>query len=142
MKNFEGKTVIVVGRFSFTGEGSWLNEECGLKVVANGREFQPSISTSYVASAFAAPPQKPRGFTWNERLLLQKLEQVKRTTRLRVYKDYSDQWRAIFGRLETQPRRVSIGNGRYGYTSGFGHLSAAPAQLVSPADGSHALNSK
>jgi hypothetical protein len=128
--------VVVVGRFSFTDEGSWLDETCELKVVAGGRDFKASISTSYTASDFDAPPQKPSGFVWDERLLQQKLKQVKQTTRLR----HSDQWRAIFGRLETHlPRRVSIGNGRYGYTSGFGHLSAAPAQLVSPTDGSHAI---
>jgi hypothetical protein len=135
-QRFEGKSVVVVGRFSSTDEGSWLDEDCGLKVPAAGREFQPSISTSYAASDFDAPPQKPSGFMWDEHLLQQKLKQVKQTTRLRQ----SDQWRAIFGRLETQlPRKVTIGNGRYGYTTGFGHLSAAPAQLVSPTDGSHAI---
>jgi len=140
LQRFEGKSVIIVGRFSSTDEGSWLGEDCGLKVVNGGREFQPSISISYAVSDFSPPPKKSSGFKWDERLLQQKLEQVKRTTSLRVYKEinYSDQWLAIFGRLETElPRKLNMGNGRYGYTTGFGHLSAAPAQLVSPDDGSH-----
>lgn len=128
-----------LARFSSTDEGSSLDETCTLKVVAGGRDFQPSISMSYVASDYDAPPQKPSGFVWDERLLQQKLKQVKQTTRLR----HNDQRLAIFGRIEDRlPRRISIGNGRYGYTNGFGHLSAAPAQLVSPTDGYHPLNRK
>jgi hypothetical protein len=131
LPHFAGKSVIVVGRFSFSDEGTWLDEDCGTKVVNGGREFRPSISTSYAVSDFTAPPQKPSGFKWDERLLQQKLKQVKRTTRLH----HSDQWLAIFGRLETQlPRKV-----RDGYTTGFGHLSGSPAQLVSPDDGSHEI---
>jgi hypothetical protein len=128
MQRFDGKTVIVVGRSAFTDEGSWLSEECEQQIVAGGREFRPLISTSYSVSRVAPPPQKPKGFAWDERVLQQKLEQLKRTTSLRVYKElnYTDQWRAVFGRLETQP-------------PGFGHLGAAPAQLISPADGSRAL---
>ena len=145
LPRFDGKSVIVVGRYGASDEGSWLNEDCGLKIVNGGQEFKPLISISYPISEFAAPPQRPSGFKWDERLLQEKLEQVKRTTSLRVYKElnYSDQWFAIFGRLETQlPRKVSIGNGRDGYTTGFGHLSGAPAQLVSPTDGYHPLNRK
>ena len=145
LPRFEGKSVIVVGRYSATEEGSWLDEDCGLKVVNGGQEFKPGISISYWVSDFAAPPQKPSGFKWDERLLQEKLEQVKRTTWLRVDKklNYSEEWFAIFGRLETQlPRKVSLGNGRYGYTTGFGHLSSAPAQLVAPTDGYHPLNKK
>jgi hypothetical protein len=140
LQRYDGQSVVVVGRSSFTEEGSWLDEECGLKVVNDGREFPASISTAYAASEFAAPPPKPSGFRWNKRILQQKLETVQRTTHLRVLKDinYSDQWLCVFGRLETRlPRQVS-----FGYTNGFGHLSAAPAQLISPKDGFLRLRAK
>jgi len=87
LQRYEGQSVIAVGRSSSTEEGGWLDEECGLKIVKGGREFPASISPAYVASEFSAPPQKPHGFKWDTRLLQQKLEQVKRTTRLRVLKD-------------------------------------------------------
>lgn len=105
-----------------------------------GHEFGSLISLAYVASEFASPPAKPPGFRWDVRLLQEKLERVKRTTKLRVFKDrnYSDEWVAVFGRLETRlPRPLARG-----YTNGFGHLSGAPAQLVAPKDGYLQLGTK
>jgi hypothetical protein len=145
LTRLDRKVVIVIGRFSHSDEGSWLDEECGDKVLAAGREFEPSISTTYVVSDFAPPPQMPRHFKWDKRVLQEKLKEVKRTTRLRVSKQYhyTDTWMAMFGRLETRlPRRIEFGNDRYALTAGFGHLSGSPAQLVSPPHGSHFLGKK
>lgn len=145
LQRYEGRSIIVVGRFSSTDEGSWLDEECALKVVREEREFPTVISIAYAAFEFADPPQKPRGFRWDKRLLQQKLDQVTRTTHLQVHKDlnYSDQWLAVFGRLETHlPRQVKTDDSRYAYTNGFGHLSGAPAQLIAPANGYLALKAK
>jgi len=138
LERYEGGTVIVVGRSTGTLEGSWLDEDCGMKVVRAGREFRATISIAYSTGDFAPPPELPKGFQWDKNILQQKLSQVKRTTKLRTHKhEDSDEWLAVFGRLETGlPRKVNIGNGRHGYTSGFGHLSGSPAQLIFPADGS------
>ena len=137
-ERFEGKTVIIVGRFASTSEGSWLSEECSQKFEVAGREFDPMISTAYVVSDFAAAPKLPKGFKWDKNLLREKLEQVRRTTKLS--KASGDEWLAMFGRLETKlPHQVNLGNGRTAYSPGFGHLSASPAELISPPDGWHAL---
>lgn len=137
-QGFDGKLVIIVGRLTSTGEGGWLDEECGQKFAAAGREFGSQISTAYVVSDFAAAPTLPKGFKWDKRLLTEKLNLVQRTTKLRVYErtKTSDEWLAMFGRLETKlPRQIDLGNGRTGYTTGFGHMSASPAQLISPEGG-------
>jgi hypothetical protein len=56
----------------------------------------------------------------------------------------TDQWMAIFGRLETRlPHKVGIvarsGEARDAYTNGFGHLSGSPAQLIPGHDGAFEL---
>jgi hypothetical protein len=145
LTRLDGKVVIIIGRFGYTDEGSWLDEECGHKVLAAGHEFEPSISLTYALGDFEPPPQMPEHFKWDERLLQEKLKQVKRTTKLRVYKkhNYTDTWMAMFGRLETQlPHRIAYGNGISLSIAGFGHLSGSPAQLVSPQKGSHSLGKK
>ena len=138
LQRFDGKAVIVVGRYSHTDEGSWLDAECGFQVENGGRQFSTtSISTTYVASDFDPPPQKPAGFRWDEPLLTRKLRDVAKTTKLQVVRkiNYTDQWMAVLGRLETRlPRKLHVqplrGNEGDVYTTGFGHLSTSPAQLV------------
>src|SRR5579872_2811612 len=83
LQRYDGKLIVVVGRFSYTDEGSLLDVECGFRVKNAKWEFPTSISTSYMADEFAPPPVKPPGFRWDEPLLRQKLEQLKRTTALR-----------------------------------------------------------
>jgi hypothetical protein len=137
---YNGKSVVIVGRSSSTDEGRWLGEDCGLKVKRAEREFRPIVSTTYFDSEFEPPPDLPNDFKWNRRLLQEKLDEVKKTTRLRFP---TDMWAAKFGRLETKlPRRVDIGDREgYAYAIGFGHLSAAPAQLVGSSDGFLSLGS-
>ena len=74
----------------------------------------------------------PHGFKWDPRILRQKLEELARTTKLHESSGHgTEKWFAGFGRLETHlPRKLSAGNGHGGYTNGFGHESASPAQLV------------
>src|SRR6202035_4738436 len=64
---YDGTTIIVVGRSSATDEGSWLDEDCGLKLVIEGRDWPTAISTSYSRSEFAPPPQLPKRFKWDRR---------------------------------------------------------------------------
>ncbi len=121
---YDGKSVVIVGRSSGTSEGSWLVEDCGLKVMRAEREFPPIVSTAYAESEFEPPPDLPNNFKWNRRLLQAKLDEVKKTTQLR---SPTDIWAAVFGRLETKlPHDTFFGE----ITGGFGHLSGAPAQLV------------
>ena len=138
LKTYAGKSIIVVGRSASTDEGSWLTEDCGLKVMVGEREFSASISATYVPSRNAAPPQLPKGFVVDQGTLQQKLAQLKRTTRLRTYKDhqYDDKWIAMFGRLEARlPPQAD-------YAAGYGHLNGSPAQLVWPMNGVLLLENK
>jgi hypothetical protein len=139
LPRFAAKQVIVVGRYSRTTEGVWLDQGCGLKVMNGGREFPAIVAATYADSEFSLPPSLPHGFKWDEPLLQQKLNQVKQTTQLRM--DKKDRWVARYGRLETRlPHRLRLSDGTYEYTPGFGHLAGSPAQLISPHDGSRELS--
>jgi hypothetical protein len=128
---YGGRSVIIVGRLVRTSEGAWLSEDCGLKVINGGKEFQPVISAAYDMSQFDPPPPLPKTFRWDGLVLRRKLSQVRKTTRLR---SRADVWAAEFGRLETKlpwPRRPDDA----GSIFGFGHLNGAPAQLIGPEHG-------
>jgi hypothetical protein len=133
---YNGKAIIVVGRFVGTMEGTWLSENCEHKIVTDGYTWDNSISTAYVVSEVEPPPSLPKGFKWDKELLANKLKELQKTTKLQVLKEYnySDKWVAIFGRFETQSPLV----GRFG----FGHLNGSPAQLISSVKGYHELKAK
>jgi hypothetical protein len=129
---YAGQTIIVVGRSTGTDEGSWLDEDCGLKIEMEGRKYRPVISTAYVASEFAPAPAKPKDFRWERRALNAALERVKRTTRLE-HKGQS--WSAGFGRFECAPtHQIQLSGGRMATIVGYGHLNGAPAQLIASED--------
>ena len=148
MKNlaaYNGKTIIVVGRVSSTGEGVWLDQACPEKLVTNGYEWSTSIWLSYTIGVTDSPPSLPRTFRWNNKLLSTKLAEVSKTTSLRVYPEYhySDRWAAVFGRLETRfPLDPTEYPGQFSgrsHPAGLGHLNGSPAQLISPRNGYHKL---
>jgi hypothetical protein len=131
LQTYNGKTVIIVGRSSTTGEGSWLDQECDRKLVTQSFTWPSSISTAYIKRTTAPPPKLPEGFSWDVEALKQKLESVKKKTRLRP----DDVWLALYGRLETHDKlQVALCGGGRLCGVGFGHLSASPAQLVYPDD--------
>ena len=81
------------------------------------------------------PPIAGRSFKWDKDILETKLKQIQTTTKL----GEQQKWVAIFGRFETRvPPRV-IGPKYNGRGWGFGHLNAAPAQLISGDDAFHEL---
>jgi hypothetical protein len=125
---YAGKIVIIVGRSAGSDEASWIDEDCGLKLVIQGRTYRSLISTAYAADEFAPPPKKFNGFKWDKGALQRALDRVKSTTRL----DYKAYWCAIYGRLETAPtREIRLNDG----TVGYGHMGGAPAQLIAATDG-------
>jgi hypothetical protein len=128
---YGGRAVIVVGRSVDTSEGSWLDENCGTDLIIEGRKYPFAISTSYSASEVAPPPPKPRGFRWDKRLIERTLAEVKSTARLESHA----RWFAVYGRLETATiRTVARGTDRLATRFGYGHLGAAPAQMVARND--------
>jgi hypothetical protein len=133
---YNGKTVIVVGKVVRTMEGEWLDQECGHELLIDGYGWAYSISLSYLGSSAKAPPSKPAGFQWNSSLLLRKLEEVQKTTKLSPAMQplYSEEWAAVFGRFDTL-EKLPISAGYPKRPSGFGQLGGAPAQLVWPHNG-------
>ena len=145
LARYNGKSIVVVGRFGSTGEGSWLSEDCERKIITDGYTWANAISTTYSRSEAQPPPGLPKGFKWNEELLTRKLMDVQKTTKLQVFKEYkySDRWFAIFGRFETRlPLQVAVGGSGKLMGYGFGHLNTAPAQLISGDAGFHELKAK
>ena len=88
LSKFDGRTIVVVGRFSHTDEGSWVDEDCPGGVTIDGRSWPTGISTSYTASQTVPAPTLPKGFHWNRTLIREKLGAVKKTTTLRVIPQY------------------------------------------------------
>ncbi len=145
LSGYNGKTIIVVGRFGHTSEGSWLSEDCESKLVVGGKTWDDSISTSYMRHRVEPPPHLPKGFKWDRELLKNKLKEVQKTTKLVVLKkyNYKDKWLAMFGRFENGvPIRVMKIGDREFTTYGFGHLNSAPAQLVWAEKGTLYLKAK
>ena len=83
---YNGKAIIVVGRFVGTMEGTWLDENCERKIVTDGYTWDNSISTAYVVSQVEPPPRLPKKFKWDTELLANKLKDVQKTTKLQVLK--------------------------------------------------------
>jgi hypothetical protein len=137
---YNGKTIIVVGKRVGGMEGSWLVQDCPTKLITDGVEWGSGLSLTYDHDETDSPPSIPQGFKWNQEAVMNKLDEVKRTTKLTVMDRgeyiYMDQWAAILGRLETRvPLETAVSRGGQRVPLGFGHLGGAPAQLVWPDDG-------
>lgn len=138
---YHGKTIIVVGLVSATDEGSWMIGKCEHPIVTDGFSWGNIISLA-VSNPREAPLRIPPGFPWDEKRLEAKREELQK--HLPAKKDNpDDKWYAIVGRLETRIplQTVVAGSGRImGY--GFGHLNAAPAQLIADEEHRHELRAK
>jgi hypothetical protein len=137
--NFNGKSIVVLGRLSSSDEGSWLVEDkCDRKVDSkNGTASHIMVWLEQRGRGPSTPPSMP---SIDQDSLKAKLEQAGQTTKLGKHIQYqctisfleknakpecgwpevNDQWAIVYGRVET----VSDGE------NGFGHLGGAPAQVV------------
>jgi hypothetical protein len=105
----QGKTVALLGRYSFRTTGRWLDQEgCG--------EGKNRVSVSLTADS-ASGPKPPDTVSIDEATLESKLTAIKRGTSLGKFKfgsqDY-DRWAVIFGRLEgdaEKPHLIYRGDG-------------------------------
>ena len=61
LSRYNGQSIVVVGRFGYTDEGSWLSEGCENKIVTDGYTWDNVISTTYVSSQVQPPPDLLRG---------------------------------------------------------------------------------
>ena len=148
-QQFNGRAVAALGRFDYTDEGEWLSEDdCGAKLVTGGYTW-PNII--WLDCCYETAPDHLQGaLVVDDSALNEKLQEVRKTTQLKYQKrivffvkpqktgaisewrDVKDQWAVVYGRLETrQDLQPPTGSGPYrDWGNGFGHLGAAPVQLV------------
>src|SRR5438132_528561 len=94
LSQYDGQTVVVVGKIVGTSEGSWLREDCDYKLTTDRYTWPNVVSVSYVLSEVKPPPKMPNGFKWDANVLKAKLKQVQQSTTLQVLKqyNYADKW--------------------------------------------------
>ena len=151
-QQFNGRNVAVLGRLATTDEGWWLAEDdCGRKLVTDGHTWPNSI---WLHCCYKPAPDPPTGsLVLDQTVLSEKLHRVRGTTKLRTEKrwfgggrsiqdgkvvstpaslrDVREDWAVAYGRVEAPSElRTEIGGDGRLRGAGFGHLGAAPAQLV------------
>jgi hypothetical protein len=149
-QQFNGMNLAILGRLDQTGEGWWLAEDdCGRKLVTEGYTWPNLI---WLHCCYEPAPDPPSGLLrLDDVAMAAKLKQIRGTTELKYQKrlvvtitkdgkgestsgwrDVKDEWAVAYGRIEARselhPPKGS-GPDRY-WGSGFGHLGAAPVQLV------------
>jgi hypothetical protein len=98
---YNGKTVLVVGRFSFRESGRYIAEDtCGQKLSSGGTG---RAYTLVLVSDPKTGPKGPERIEIDAALLREKLKLVKASTALRKFRfgspDY-DRWAVVLGRIE------------------------------------------
>ena len=126
LKEYNGKTIAVVGWLGATMEGAWLlGEDCGQKLRTNDFVWP---NTLWLQLEPSAPAMARAESLIDESLVRQKLTEVAART-----KSPSKQIElaVLYGRLETMDTfETYIGGDGKVHGIGFGHLNSAPAQLV------------
>jgi hypothetical protein len=149
---YHGRTIMVVGRFRSTDEGTWLGEDkCDSPLITDGYQWPSMLWLSCCSPSAPTPPS--RKIVVTDMMLWSKLAQVRKRTKLATQqvfqgggivrdgravqtwsgmREVAEQWAVVYGRFETQERLRPPKH--YGaatdWGNGFGHLSAAPGQLV------------
>ncbi len=131
---YDGKTVAVVGRFSFRQTGRWLGEQkCEHKLVTGDQEWPNAFWVVYNP---ATAPKPPAVLAVDGVLLAKKLREVKLGTDLTKFRfgssDY-DNWAVVYGRVETRKDLLTVTAGG-ARKNGFGLGESSPAQLVCHGD--------
>jgi hypothetical protein len=125
---YNNKSLIVIGRFVKTSEGTWITDDCERKIVTDGYTWDNLIWAVYIAGVTEPPPSLPANFHWDNELLMKKAVTSK------DYNKYPDHkgWIAMFGRLEAKipPEAYKNFTGEI-RGRGFGHLGGAIAQFIS-----------
>jgi hypothetical protein len=108
---YEGKTVSVVGRYSFRQNGRFLSEEaCEAKPNA---EEKPRPAIFRLQDDGKSGPEVPHVLEVDRRMVREKLDDIRRNTSLRQFRfgspDY-DRWALIYGQVERRPAADAAGN--------------------------------
>lgn len=146
---FRNRNVALLGRSVTTMEGSWLSEDNCIKQLKTDDHIWENIV--WIERSDETAPNPPSNhFAVDPSALARKLERVRKTTGLSLVKDQilefdkqgklrtartretRQHWEIVFGRIETRANlRGPKGTGTArAWGNGFGHLNAAPVQIV------------
>jgi len=96
----DGKTVVVLGRYSFRQNGRWVGEQTCEAAAATGAAPQ-----LWLAEDAKGGPKPPEDFELDAAVLHRKLAEIQRHTALGKFKfgnpDY-DRWAFVYGRIEAR----------------------------------------
>ena len=127
---FNGKTVAILGRYSFRGNGRWISEDGCERKLTSGEYTWPNVV--WLALDAKAAPEVPLVLEIDGVTAAQKLKHIQLHTNLREFRfgssDY-DRWAVVYGRVEVRPQLTGS------KPNGFGLQNAAPAQLLIRGDG-------
>jgi hypothetical protein len=142
--SYAGRDLAILGRLDQTFDGSWLSEDnCETRIKTGGYIWP---STVWIA-AYNQAPDPPLGLlVLDENALSEKLASVRHTTALQMKevgtynpadKTFQNRvvqqtWAVIYGRVEVQPtlRPPSSNALNRDWGNGFGHMNAAPIQVI------------
>jgi len=124
---YRGKAIAVVGRLGGTDGGTWLDEECINHIERDGFQWPNLI---WITSDPEAPSAEAVAKLIDKKVLEAKVFEVAARTKLRP-KPERDEYALLYGRIDAPERFETFtypGGAVRGI--GYGHLGAAPAQLV------------
>jgi hypothetical protein len=123
---YDGKVVALIGRWSPTDEGFWLADDCENQVKTGGYVWSNIVVLEYDPSSASIFPKGPS---------LDFIAVNKKITELKARTKHTQdklEWAVVYGRIETKeelPTAVA-GDRKTIVPDGYGHLNAAPAQIV------------
>jgi hypothetical protein len=123
--SYNGKVVALIGRWSATDEGFWLTDECDRQIKTGDYVWSNIIFLSYDPSApsIFLQPNKSDKVAMSKRLV-----ELKARSKL---SDDKVEWAVVYGRVETKEELSTVvGDKTSVWAAGYGHLNAAPAQIV------------
>jgi hypothetical protein len=123
---YDGKVVALVGRWSSTDEGFWLASDCESSVKTGDYVWGSIIFLAYDPSSpsiFLNGP-RPDDVEANKRIAEMTLRSKSSTDK--------HEWAVVYGRIETKEHLATVvaRDGKSARPAGYGHLNAAPAQIV------------
>ena len=130
---YRGKTVALLGRYSFRENGRFLSESgCQSKLTSGTFEWPAAVR---LATDADAGPKPPENFDIDTAATSRKLQLVRKATTLGKFRFGSleyDRWAIVYGRVEAAKEFDSPPQGLKPAKSG---LEPAPAQLLYRGDG-------
>jgi hypothetical protein len=128
---YEGKPILVMGRYSFRRTGRFLGEEACGEPLATGQKPAPVVLG--LADDANSAPKVPQLLQIDAKAVERKLERIKRATSLGRFRfgsaDY-DRWAAVYGQIEKIPQPAVVPA-----AATVGEPASPPARLLIRGDG-------